>query len=161
MKYLFLLILLCSPICRAYELGLKYGLGFGMPGQVDISESKLLSFELTNELGRLFRHKLSYGAWFDPQPDFKRTSASFGSYSVGLRVEPGPLYFENYFGLSLISQTDSMLSTNFEFTEELGFGVRDKEGRFFGVEYRHFSNAGLQLPNKGRDFFLLNIGVVL
>jgi len=160
-KYLFLLILLCSPICRAYELGLKYGVGFGLPNATDNTEAKLLSFEASNELGSLFRHKLSLGAWFDPHPEFNRSSAAFGAYSAGLRVEAGYLYIENYFGFGWISQVDSMLSTSFEFTEEIGAGIKDEKGRFIGIEYRHFSNAGIQLPNKGRDFILINTGVGL
>lgn len=159
MKYLLGFILLFSSISQAYELGLKYGVGFGLPNATDNTEAKLLSFEASNELGSLLRHKLSLGAWFDPHPEFSRTSAAFGAYSVGLRVEAGYLYLENYFGLALISSTDSMLSSTFEFTEEVGAGIKDNKGRFLGIEYRHFSNGGLQLPNKGRDFVLINTGV--
>lgn len=159
MKYLFLILLFFSPISRAYELGLNYGAGFGLPNATDDTEAKLLSLNISNSLGTLFRHKLSWGEWFDPHPEYDRSSAMFGSYSVGIRVEPGQFYFENYLGLAMISETDSMLSTNFEFTEEIGFGIKDSLGRFFGFEYRHFSNAGIQLPNKGRDFILANIGV--
>lgn len=154
-------ILIASSISHAYELGLKYGVGFGVPNATDTTEAKLVSFDLSNELGSLFRHKLSAGAWIDPHPEFNRSSATFSSYSIGLRVEPGYFYFEDYAGLALISETDSMLSTNFEFTEEVGMGVKDNEGRFFGLEYRHFSNAGIQDPNKGRDFVLINTGVHL
>jgi len=156
-----LIIFLMASKSNAYELGIKYGLGFGVPEQQEPSEVKFVSVEIQNSLGSLLKHKLAAGGWFDPKPVLKRSGASFGAYSIGIKVEPGIFYAENFFGVSLISQTDSMLSTNFEFTEEIGIGIQDALGRFLGFQWKHFSNAGIQLPNKGRDFMLVSTGVRL
>ena len=161
MKYLLAIILIFSIKSYAYDLSVKYGLGVGMPNQTDDSEAKLVSVELQNDLGRVFKHKIGIGAWFDPKPELNRAGASFMTYAVGLKVQPGDIYIENFFGFGWISQTDSMLSTSFEFTEELGIGTSDKYGRFIGIQLKHFSNAGIQIPNKGRNFILINAGVEL
>jgi len=159
LAWVIMIVVGLASVADAYELGIKYGLGFGVPEQQEPSEVKFVSVEIQNSLGSLLKHKLAAGGWFDPKPVLKRSGASFGAYSIGIKVEPGIFYAENFFGVSLISQTDSMLSTNFEFTEEIGVGIQDTLGRFLGFQWKHFSNAGIQLPNKGRDFLLISTGV--
>ena len=156
---LFLVFMGWSLTSKADQIDFKYGMGFGMPNQVDTTEAKFLAIEYQTDLTLFFQHKIGIGGWFNDHPQFNRSSATFISYSVGIQVRPGPFYFENFFGISGISKTDSMLSTNFEFTEEIGMGVMDGLGRFIGIGYKHFSNAGFQLPNKGRDFFIINTGI--
>ena len=68
------------------------------------------------------------------------------------------MYGYAFFGPALISATDTQLSTNFQFATDIGFGVRDRE-TFMSVGYGHISNAGIKLPNKGRDYLLFLVGV--
>jgi hypothetical protein len=53
-------------------------------------------------------------------------------------------------GPAWISNTDTELSSNWEFNPEFGCGL---QGGFstVGVKWVHFSNGGLKLPNQGRD----------
>lgn len=148
-----------SSKCNAYELGIKYGLE--TTDQVTAKEVKFVSLEYQNDIAFIFRHKLAAGAWFDQNTDLNQSSSNFVAYSMGIKVEPGIFYLENLFGISLISRTDALLSTNFEFTEELGVGVQDEYGRYIGASFKHFSNAGIQLPNIGRNFILISTGVRL
>lgn len=156
---LFIVFIGWSLTSKADQFDFKYGLEFGMPNQVDTAESKLVALEYQDDLNFFVQHKIGIGAWFDDHPEFKRTNSTFISYSIGIQVLPGFFYLENFFGIAYIGQTDSMLSSNLEFIEEIGIGMQDMIGRFIGIEYRHFSNAGISLPNKGRDFILINTGI--
>lgn len=163
MKYFLLLFIALSVAyctdAQAYELGLKYGLE--TTDQVTAKEVKFVSLEYQNDIAFIFRHKLAAGAWFDQNTDLNQSSSNFVAYSMGIKVQPGPLYLENLFGISMISRTDALLSTNFEFTEELGVGLQDEYGRYIGFSFKHFSNAGIQLPNIGRNFVLISTGIRL
>lgn len=143
----------------AGDITFKYGLGFDQPNQDGVAETKYISLGYINPISRIFNNKFDLGAWFDSlDADKLKRSSGFVSDSLGIRVEPGYFYGETYFGASYITQVDSQLGTQFEFTEELGFGIKDNKGKWCGFEYRHFSNAGMSQINKGRDFFLFNVG---
>lgn len=149
---------------KAYslDLNLKYGVGFGATDSQNMSEVKYLSLGIQGPISSLFRAKFDVGAWFDSKEGSTgRKSSSFGSAAIGYRVEPGYFYVENYFGTALIEHPDSQLGIPFEFTEEFGFGVKDNRGRSTGIQWKHFSNAGISPINKGRDFILVNIGIPL
>ena len=159
MKYLSLLILLCSLYSRAGEIGIKYGLA--AYNQKDSEEVKFISLEHQTKISNIVTQKFALGSWLDQNTDIGQSSSQFAAYSLGIKVVPGPIYLENLFGIALISRTDALLSTNFEFTEEIGVGVQDDLGRYIGMSFKHFSNAGIQLPNFGRNFILISTGIRL
>lgn len=162
-KLSFISLLLLSSFSQAADLNLKYGVGFGMVGQQNMSEVKFLSLGFQSDItNSIFRGKFDIGAWFDSREnDTLRKSSLFLSPAVGLRVEPGYFYVENYLGIAYVDKPDSQLGIPFEFTEEFGIGVKDKKGRSTGIQWKHFSNAGISPVNKGRDFLLINIGMPL
>ena len=59
-------------------------------------------------------------------------------------------------GVSLISASSvgaRIKSTNFQFSDEIGFGVADADDRLrLGFTYRHISNLSIVVPNNGVDF---------
>lgn len=59
-------------------------------------------------------------------------------------------------GISLLSKSSigsRIKSTNFQFSDEIGFGVSDANDKLrLGFAYRHISNLGIALPNNGVDF---------
>ena len=154
-------LILLNSISNADNLSLKYGIGFGLPNQLDTAEAKYLSLGYETPVSNIFRSKLDLGGWFSSPNQYGRRNTGFSSLSIGMRVEPGFLYVENYFGAAYLTDTDTVLGCNFEFTEEFGIGIKDSKGRSTGLEYRHFSNAGISQINKGRDFILVNIGIPL
>jgi lipid A 3-O-deacylase len=67
-------------------------------------------------------------------------------------------YVEGGIGAALISNTtinDQDLSTNFQFEDRVGFGIRSKKLNFT-IRYMHYSNADLKKPNSGIDILLLS-----
>lgn len=93
--------------------------------------------------------KFEFGGWTDTGAN--RCQSPFGSVLVGKRFG----YYDGFnltgfAGIAIIGNTDSALSTNFEFTEEVVAGYN-----VVGVGYKHISNAGIKTPNNGRDYISL------
>ena len=61
-------------------------------------------------------------------------------------------------GPTLISSTDVALGGYFQFNETAYLGIRDPNtDDSIGIAYNHFSSAGLESPNVGKDFMCLEI----
>lgn len=139
----------------------RYGVGLSAPDQKSIAENKFLSFGYQSPfkapIADLFDWKLEAGGWSDSSHRAGRKSNGFVSGSVGLETEPGYFYLHSFFGIATVLQTDSTLGSIPQFVEDVGVGVQDKRKRRMGVGYKHFSNAGLWQPNKGRDFITVII----
>ncbi len=78
--------------------------------------------------------------------------------------ERGPV--QGYFGFRLAarSESDVLSVTRWDFASQLGLRFRLADSRVIGeVTMRHWSNAGIQLPNHGQDFatvtFKVNSGL--
>jgi hypothetical protein len=88
------------------------------------------------------------GAWdiaFVPMLRWKRP------LEMNLRVD-----VEFGIGPAWLSETNignRRKSTNFQFSDHLGLGLGDADGRWrAGLAYRHISNAGIRTPNNAVDF---------
>ncbi len=81
----------------------------------------------------------------------------------GLQVGSAIVDFSVGLGPTLVSETDigtRQKSTNFQFTDEMGFGISDLNQRArLAFTYRHVSNADIKLPNNGVNF--LGLGLTL
>jgi len=72
----------------------------------------------------------------------------------------GPV--QGYFGFGLAARTESdvLSATRWDFASQLGLRFRLPGSRVIGeVTMRHWSNAGIQLPNHGQDFATLTVRV--
>ena len=74
--------------------------------------------------------------------------------------DPGHWAFvENYFGPCYLTKTADKLTGHFQFSTHIGFGWRDPKTRNeLGLNWKHFSNAGIKKPNIGRDLIMLSMG---
>jgi Lipid A 3-O-deacylase (PagL) len=87
------------------------------------------------------------------------------SLSRRLRLfDHGPVQGYVGFGLAERSESDLLSVTRWDFAEQLGLRFRLPGNRAIGeVTMRHWSNAGIRLPNHGQDFatvtFRLNSGI--
>ncbi len=72
-----------------------------------------------------------------------------------IRRSPWNLYFG--FGLSYKTESDQLSVTHWNFASQLGARVRLHDGGpELEVTVRHWSNAGIRLPNRGQDFFTVS-----
>lgn len=76
------------------------------------------------------------------------------SFLTDTTIKP---YFEAGIGLAYISHKhidDREKSTNFQFEDRLGIGIK-KDNINFHIRYMHYSNAGIKRPNNGIDIALV------
>jgi Lipid A 3-O-deacylase (PagL) len=67
--------------------------------------------------------------------------------------ESGPVSGFIGFGLALRTESDQLSCTRWDFASQLGLRLRLPGDRIIGeVTMRHWSNAGIRLPNHGQDF---------
>lgn len=92
------------------------------------------------------------GGWVQTTNSEGKKSSAYVADQIGLQVDNG-LVARIATGPSIISSPDSFLGGNFQFTEDLFLGLKDAgNGNTIGFKYKHFSSAGLEMPNQGRDF---------
>ena len=72
--------------------------------------------------------------------------------------EKGPVKGFVGFGLALKTESDQLSATRWDFAEQLGLRFRIPGKVAVGeLTVRHWSNAGIRLPNHGQDFVALTI----
>lgn len=128
----------------------------------NLSAVKFVEFGKSGEEGKL-AYTIGAGGWSD-NTGYKAESEIGNGYKTAAHsslfleslfgVEPKSEHFYiNYkLGPVIITNTDALLGSNFQFGHELGIGMRDSKEVRVGLVIKHFSNAGIVRPNKGRDF---------
>jgi hypothetical protein len=75
-------------------------------------------------------------------------------------VERGPARVFFGFGLAAKTESDQLSATRLDFASQLGVRLRLPGDRVVGeLTLRHWSNAGIRLPNHGQDFVTLTFRV--
>lgn len=81
----------------------------------------------------------------------------FGT-GLGLRVDNKSSFATAVWGPAYLSQKDSDLGGHFQFMQDLTLGLED-DYNTIGVGYKHISSAGIEKPNRGKDFIYFRLGV--
>lgn len=134
----------------------KYGIGLNSGADFPDTSTKILSVvEQDQFLTSPLQYQWEGGLFVDNNNGLGPTG--FGSFALGLETE-GPGLFASYFvGPTLITQTDARLASILEFNNNFQLGIRDRRGAAIGLNFQHFSNAGLTQGNIGRDFLGINL----
>lgn len=136
---------------------------FSIRGGADVSggspngDSKIFGFRYETPLISGLNLGTEVGGYVDNTGN-GRKGAALGKLQLG--ITPGPpvgIYGMAYTGPCGISSVDVLLGSNFQFCTDFGAGIRDTE-TFIGVTYSHISNAGIKLPNRGRDYLVMGMG---
>jgi hypothetical protein len=156
-KVVLLLSLLISTVSFADEAFVGMGLGAfntakGGPGSV-----KLGQFGHRLDLIDGFYWQNKVGGWGQGGNAYGMESSGYAASGIGFRVELEPLDFHAGYSLCGITNTDAYLGGHFQFNGEAYLGLRDRHGNGFGLKYEHISSAGIEMPNQGRDFFILEL----
>lgn len=154
-----LLLLLCST-AQADDSIMKYGVGIFNSAKESRSEMKQFSFAWQAPVfkGYLVR-QYEVGGWLDSRSDIGRKSSGFTSASIGVPIEVGYFYAQALWGAALITTPDEMLGSVFQFKHDMALGIRDEKGNTIGLNYSHMSDAGIKLPNEGRDVMSVRISI--
>lgn len=85
-------------------------------------------------------------------------AAAFTSLQGGLEVVgQGGTFAQLMFGPGVISHIDSKLGGHFQFHLVGGVGMKDSGGHGLSFLWTHFSNAGVVMPNNGRDLLTIQL----
>jgi hypothetical protein len=94
-------------------------------------------------------------------PDGHRMADPYWGVSLSRRwqvFEKGPVKGFVGFGLALKTESDQLSATRWDFAEQAGLRFRIPGQIAVGeLTVRHWSNAGIRLPNHGQDFVTLTI----
>lgn len=141
-KLTLLLLWVLTLASYADEFSFKAGAGVN-----HAADSALYSLGIGNYFkNSKFLYRTDIGFWTESNERNRR--GLYGSFLLGYRL--GSLQGFNASlkaGVAVISGIDRVLSSPFQFTEEASLGYSK-----FSVGIKHISNAGLRMPNLGRDY---------
>jgi hypothetical protein len=135
---------------------LDTGLGIFNTQGDSVSQVKLLKFGYEETLWSNVKNRYNAGAWLDTRGNGYNSSA-FIDYQLGFDVNNKVFDMSIWTGPALITSPDAELGGMFQFNETLFFGIIDRDKNTIGVSYNHFSSAGLEFPNQGKDFLSFGI----
>lgn len=136
----------------------KYGLGMFGSAEYGAATVKYFGFGYEDKLIGPFIEQYELGLFVDTS-GHDRKGSGFGFYSIGVESNPGYFVLRSTFGLGAITSPDAMLGGRFQFTEDLFLGVRDDRGCMIGIDLKHISSAGIEQPNAGRDFAVVQVEI--
>lgn len=123
-------------------------------GVDEAKETRVFSLGVTYPHTGLIQKRIDVGGWIsDPSSSF------YSTLQIGTTASNSVFYAEVFSGPALISNTDNRLSTVLQFKHDIGIGVVGKDKVGIGINYSHLSNAGIKLPNAGRDFILVKLTI--
>lgn len=120
-------------------------------------------FERAASLG--YEHAFSNGLFIRPEAGWfmdnsgRGVSSPWGAPLIGVRSQSavGPsLHFA--MGPGYLHNPDSILGGHFQFSLEGGASLVDRNFGL-GVVWKHLSSAGINMPNRGRDFIALQVRI--
>jgi hypothetical protein len=149
-KYLLFLL----PCLAQAELITSFGAGKGIFNETP--------FERVASLGEQFN--VSDNFFLRPEVGYFNAnnigqSSAWYSALLGVQVNTqSGLNTHLAIGPSYLQTPDTILGGPFQFSSEIGLGLQDKVMNI-GVAFKHLSSAGIELPNSGRDFIVLQLGL--
>lgn len=150
-------IVLCSNTYAADKhVYINYGIGVASPNQGSPADIQTVQVGIQNKVLGVFSHKWELGYYVDKLSGYGHKSSLFGFYSWGIRVNTPNFYVQSFWGVGGIGTGDTVLGSGFQFTQDLGLGIVDKDGTGIGINYKHISSAGFNNPNTGRDFITVH-----
>lgn len=131
----------------------QWGVAVGHPayGSSDPSRVKNIEFGYQQSY-QTFDTRIGVGGWTDKSQYVGVKNAAYVQYLIGVETRRNDGLFVAYFiGPAYISNTDSLLGSHFQISQQLHIGIRDSRKIGVSVYVGHFSNAGLSRINKGRN----------
>lgn len=151
-----LVLLLPANAYCADDVFIDAGLGTFSTEGTSLSQVKFAKVGVQEDIWYALKQRFNGGGWMDTRGN-GHTSSAFAGYQLGFAVPNDTFEMSIFSGPTLISSPDVALGGVFQFNETIFFGIRDKDNESIGIAYNHFSSAGIESPNIGRDFMCLEI----
>jgi len=128
------------------DVSLSVGMGKSVLNHIAFERVGILGIRY----GNTWKVQANGGYWLALAQGEK--ASMFTSLQGGLEVvgESG-VFASVMFGPAWVQNPDVKLSGHFQFHPVFGFGVKNSKGYSLAFAWQHFSNAGIILPNMGRD----------
>lgn len=137
---------------------IKIQYGIAMTPKLFNSSVKSVNIGYYSNLRKALSWNVNGGYFGDNNDD---VNAGYACAQFGAALHPFSWAFvENYFGPCYFHglEDSKKLSGNLQFATNIGAGWRDPEtGSEIGLNFKHFSNAGIKKPNLGVDLFMLSL----
>jgi len=147
----------CTFKCMADEGFMGFGLGAFNSAKFGPGEVKMYDLGYRWDTPQNIYWQAKGGFWGQGANSEGMRSSGYASTGPGFRVDLNPVEFHTGAALALITTPDSYLGGVFQFNVDIGVTLRDKMGNGIGFAYSHLSSAGLEFPNQGRDFWVLEL----
>lgn len=159
MRMLFLILSLAVSANAFADSIVKYGANAPKDQERIGSTKAIFAAHQATLFGPIIR-QYELGGWIDNTSIEGRKSSALLSASLGVNVTAEIFYAQALVGPALISHPDSSLGGPFQFNNDFALGLRDpKTEATIGFNYKHISSAGLELPNRGRDFLMFRVSI--
>lgn len=156
-KFILVLLLLSTPaLAQQDQVLIDGGLGVFNSGKKSLSETKMISLGVQEDVWGPLKDRVVLGGWID-NAGGGRNGSAFGAGQIGFEVNSNGLVGSIFTGPALISSPDVLLGGRFQFMDDLHLGIQDKDSNYIGIMYRHLSSAGLETPNIGRDIIAIEL----
>lgn len=160
MKLLKTVLLLFALVFPSISTGKIISIGYGLGAESHIKPNgtqKILNLRWHHLVLKQLCYSVDGGIYFDNR---RNISSGFGFVQVGPRIHPVKgVYVFNTFGPGFVSKTGPLLGGHFQFGIDLGAGVTEAfAGVDIGLLFKHISSAGINQPNHGRNYWMLNVG---
>ena len=153
---LYFMVMGCIAYADQDSIVTDVGVGeFGTKGS-SLSQVKFAKVGWQEDLWYNLKQRMNAGGWIDTR-ELGYSSSAFAGYQLGFEVKNSVFEASVFSGPTLISSPDNALGGIFQLNETLFFGIVDKDDNTIGIVYNHFSSAGLEMPNLGRDFMGIEI----
>ena len=144
------------PLVGPLSLVFGFGLGVANRFQTEYSQIKQIDVGIEKRLS-LIDLKTSYGNWWDAT----HHPGALDSWYLSEQITVGP-HFKNFdvgatFGVAYIAKPDTVLGSHFQFCPGAEWTIKDSRNVQTGVYFEHFSDAGLNKINEGRNFLGVRI----
>lgn len=157
-RYLLAAIMMVASTAKADSI-IKYGANASKENE-PLGSTKSIFVSDQGDIVGPFIRQYEIGGWFDNSGISGRHSSALLGASAGVGVNAQLFFAQALVGPSLISHPDSSLGGYFQFNNDYAFGLRDPNTRAtIGFNYKHVSSAGIELPNRGRDFLMFRVSV--
>lgn len=149
------IVFICLNVFCSLSLADEVTFDLGLGALNTTSTMKFVSLGVQEDLWTIVKQRATVGGWIDQSPG--NASSGFIAGQLGVEIVNSGWVGSTFFGPGAISQSDNLLGGWFQFMSSLEFGLRDINGNYIGAMFRHFSSAGVETPNLGRNVLGLEL----